>query len=182
MYLPRAWASFFDQGCRVSEPPTSTDPAGIAAWRRIDDRITTSGQPSEAELADIAALGVRHVINLALHSHPKALADEATTVAELGMCYMHIPVAFEAPTEADFQQFCDAMAAIGGEPVHVHCIINARVSAFFYRYRRDMLRLDEQQARYPMDSLWRPGGAWAAFIGDHGSVDLPHGPAPAERP
>jgi hypothetical protein len=29
-------------------------------------------------------------------------------------------------------QFMDA-------PMHVHCIANYRVSAFFYRYRRDVL-------------------------------------------
>lgn len=155
-----------------------TDPDGIAAWRRIDGRVTTSGQPDEAQLADIAALGVRHVINLGLHSHPKALADEAATVAALGMRYLHIPVEFDAPTEDDFQQFCAAMAAIGDDPVHVHCIINARVSAFFYRYRRDILGMDEHKARYPMDSLWRPGGVWTTFIGDDNAVDLPHGPPP----
>lgn len=162
----------------MSDQQPMPDPSDIVAWRRIDGRITTSGQPNEAQLASIAALGVHHVINLALHSHPKALADEAATVARLGMHYVHIPVAFDAPTEADFQQFCDTMAAIGDAPVHVHCIINARVSAFFYRYQRDVLGLDEARARQPMDSLWRPGGAWAAFIGDHASVDLPHGPPP----
>lgn len=182
MYLPRAWASFSDQGCCMSLQQRSNDPNHIAAWRRIDDRVTTSGQPSETELVDIAALGVRHVINLALHSHPKALADEAASVSALGMAYVHIPVEFDAPTEADYQQFCAAMAAIGDELVHVHCIINARVSAFLYRYQRDVLHLDEREARYPMDSLWRPGGVWAMFIGDAASVDLPHGPPPGIAP
>ena len=53
------------------------DPESIYNWHRLDDRITTSGQPSETQLADIAALGVRYVINLGLHSHEKALPDEA---------------------------------------------------------------------------------------------------------
>ena len=56
------------------------DPETIYHWYRLDDRITTSGQPTETELADIAALGVRCVINLGLHSHEKALRDEAATV------------------------------------------------------------------------------------------------------
>jgi hypothetical protein len=34
------------------------DPEYIYHWHRLDDRITTSGQPSETQLADIAALGV----------------------------------------------------------------------------------------------------------------------------
>ena len=33
-----------------------TDPEGIFNWRRLDDRITTSGQPTETQLADIHAL------------------------------------------------------------------------------------------------------------------------------
>ena len=32
-------------------------------------------------------------------------------------------------------------------PVHVHCIANYRVSAFFYRYRRDVLGMDDEGAR-----------------------------------
>ena len=48
------------------------DPETIYNWRRLDDRITTSGQPTEPQLADIHALGVRHIINLGLHSHEKA--------------------------------------------------------------------------------------------------------------
>ena len=35
------------------------DPETIYNWRRLDDRITTSGQPTEPQLADIHALGVR---------------------------------------------------------------------------------------------------------------------------
>lgn len=112
------------------------DPIDIPNWYRLDDHLTTSGQPSGEQLAEIAALGVRDAINLALHEHPRALPDEAGTVAALGMAYTHIPVAFDAPTDADFARFCAAMEEIGDRPVHVHCIVNARVSAFLYRYRR----------------------------------------------
>ena len=67
----------------------------IYNWRRLDDRITTSGQPSHGTaLAEISALGIRHIINLGLHSHEKALPDEAASVNRLGMAYIHIPVIF----------------------------------------------------------------------------------------
>jgi protein tyrosine phosphatase (PTP) superfamily phosphohydrolase (DUF442 family) len=36
-----------------------TDPEAIYHWRRLDDRITTSGQPTEEQLADIRDLGAR---------------------------------------------------------------------------------------------------------------------------
>ena len=156
-----------------------SDPIHIHNWQRFDTQITTSGQPSEAELAELAALGIGHVINLGLHSHERALPDEAASVVAVGMRYTHIPVAFGAPTQNDFERFCAALAAIGDAPVHVHCILNLRVSAFLYRYRREVLGWDEAAARAPMEEIWRPGGVWADFIGDTDSVALPHRPARA---
>lgn len=152
----------------------SGDPDHIFNWRRLDARITTSGQPSEAQLADIRDIGVRHVVNLGLHSHEKALPDEGASVTALGMDYTHIPVEFGAPTEDDFRAFCDTMAAIGDASVHVHCIVNARVTAFLYRWQQQVLGRSEGEARVLMDSIWQPGGVWAKFIGDEASFDLPH--------
>jgi protein tyrosine phosphatase (PTP) superfamily phosphohydrolase (DUF442 family) len=60
------------------------DPETIYNWRRLDDRITTSGQPTEPQLADIHGLGVRHIVNLGLHTHEKALPDEAGIRAQMG--------------------------------------------------------------------------------------------------
>lgn len=151
-----------------------SDPDHIPAWLRLDARITTSGQPSEGQLAELRDLGVETVINLALHSHEQALSDEAACVAALGMRYIHIPVEFSAPTQSDFARFCEAMADSAGRAVHVHCIINARVSAFLYRYRRDVVGMDEAAARRAMDMVWRPGGVWAEFIGDGAAGALPH--------
>ncbi len=141
-----------------------SDPETIYNWHRLDDRITTSGQPTEPQLADIHALGVHHVINLGLHTHEKALPDEAASVSRLGMTYIHIPVDFQNPTDQDFDRFCSAMEQLKEVPVHVHCIANYRVSAFFYRYRRDVLGMNEVQARADMEQIWHPERAWATFI------------------
>ena len=98
------------------------DPEMIYNWRRLDDRITTSGQPTEPQLADIHALGVRHIVNLGLHTHEKALPDEAASVSRLGMTYIHIPVDFQNPTDQDFDQFCSVMEQLkevsGARPLH----------------------------------------------------------------
>lgn len=153
------------------------DPSHIYNWRRIDARITTSGQPTEEQLAEICALGVGHVVNLGLHSHEKALPDEATSVAGLGMTYTHIPVDFGNPTEENFTRFSRVFSEMDG-PVHVHCIANMRVTAFLYRYFRDVAGLPEAEARKAMDTVWQPGGVWAKFIGDKASLDLPHRPPP----
>jgi uncharacterized protein (TIGR01244 family) len=151
-----------------------TDPTEILNWRRLDERITTSGQPGEAQLAEIAVLGVNRIINLGLHTHRMALPDEGASVAGLGMTYVHIPVEFDAPTEADFQRFCAAMGEADGQPVHVHCIVNARVTAFLYRYRTEVLGVSQTEAQAMLESVWRPGGVWASFIGDEAGVERTH--------
>lgn len=140
-----------------------SEPA-ILNWRRLGPALTSSGQPSETQLAEIAALGVTDIINLGPHEHVQALPDEAASVAALGMRYTYIPVDFAAPTEGDYAAFEGAMAAARGGTVHVHCIVNARVSAFFYRYRRDAI--GEETARTELNSVWEPAGVWAEFIGD----------------
>jgi len=61
------------------------DPADILGWLRLDERLTSSGQPSEEQLRAFAALGIKHVVNLGLHTHERALPDEAAIVGALGM-------------------------------------------------------------------------------------------------
>lgn len=142
------------------------DPADTYNWRRLDKRLTTSGQPTEEQLRAIAALGVETVVNLGLHTHPKALPDERASVAALGMDYIHQPVEFSAPTAADLSAFCDLMDRLQGQTLHVHCIANWRVSAFLYRWRVDRLGWDRDQARLDLDAIWTPEGPWAAIVGD----------------
>jgi protein tyrosine phosphatase (PTP) superfamily phosphohydrolase (DUF442 family) len=143
------------------------DPTDTYHWRRLDEQLTTSGQPSEDQLKAIAALGVECVVNLGLHTHPKALADERASVVSLGMDYVHQPVEFAAPTAADLERFCDLMDALQGRTIHVHCIANYRVSAFLYRYRIDRLGWDKAKARADLDAIWTPDGPWAEVVGDN---------------
>ena len=106
----------------------------ILNWRRLDSSVTLSGQPTVTQLSQIKELGVTHIINLGPHSNKGALDDEARAVAKLGMAYIYIPVDFENPTNEDFEEFCDVMESIANQQVHIHCIYNARVTAFIYRY------------------------------------------------
>ena len=150
------------------------DPTHITAWHRLDDRLTSSGQPSEEQLASFVPLGITHVVNLALPSHEKSLPDEAASLAALNISYSNIPVDFADPPEADYLRFCEVMHGLAGQTVHVHCILNLRVSAFLYRWRQDRQGIAEAAARAEMERLWKPGGAWARFIGASAEQDLPH--------
>lgn len=146
-----------------------SDPDDIRAWQRLDPRTTTSGRLEEHDPARLAAIGVRHVINLALDSHPEALADEAARLAAQGIGYSHIPVPFDAPDEGHFAAFQAALDQARG-PVHVHCIMNWRVSAFFYRRHR-AAGMARGAAEALLHQQWDPAAssypgapAWAAFI------------------
>lgn len=144
----------------------------ILNFRRIDAQVTTSGQPTEEELALLAGSGVKTIINLGPHWNKGALPDEAASVAALGMKYIYIPVDFDAPTRADFEEFRDALIGEQGKSVHVHCIYNARVSAFFYVLAKESGDGAEAHAR--MDGIWRPGGVWAEFIGNTDRIGAEH--------
>jgi protein tyrosine phosphatase (PTP) superfamily phosphohydrolase (DUF442 family) len=146
----------------------------VLNWRRLNSRITLSGQPAETQLSEIRDLGVSTIINLGPHSNKGALPDEAGTVAKLGMRYIHIPVDFENPTVADFSAFCTALQAVEDQTIHVHCIYNARVTAFFYRYAQIGKGVTEAEAFALMDGIWRPGGVWADFIGNKDDAELPN--------
>ena len=146
------------------------DPDDILAWQRLSERLTTSGKLEEHDPARLAEIGVKRVIYLAMADHPEALPDPEGAFAAQGIGYTHIPVPFAAPEEAHYQAFAEALEATDG-PVHVHCIMNWRVSAFFYRYHRDACGLGKAEARALMEQQWSPetndhedAPTWAAFI------------------
>jgi len=143
---------------------------GIFNFVEIRDGLLTSGQPTEAQLALVRAADVRRVINLAPHHAENALPDEAGTLAALDMEYTHIPVDFQAPTDAEFEAFCQAMQSLGDDKVLVHCAANMRVSAFIYRYRRDVLKESDERIRPDMERIWEPFGVWKEFIAEPSSA------------
>ena len=151
-----------------------SDLPAVINWRRRDARTTLSGQPTEAQFAQIKADGVTHVINLGPHTNKGALKDEAGCLEDLGLKYTYIPVDFENPTQANFNAFCAVLAQSVDDVIHVHCIYNARVSAFYYRYALEGLGGDTHQAFDLMDSIWRPGGVWAQFIDKPEDGDQPN--------
>jgi protein tyrosine phosphatase (PTP) superfamily phosphohydrolase (DUF442 family) len=130
----------------------------------ISENITTSGQPTEAQFFAIRKAGFKAVINLAPHSAENAIKDESAVLNRLGIRYTHIPVNFKNPTDADFAKFADAMKNASAEKMWVHCAANMRVSAFMYRYRRDILKEDAATAKRDLDKIWEPYGVWKKFL------------------
>jgi uncharacterized protein (TIGR01244 family) len=147
------------------DPMSTASVAEIYNFRAVDERLATSGQPSEAQIQAIAAAGFEVIINLALHDVPRySLPDEAATVRACGLHYVHIPVQFAAPTASDLLQFFAAMDASAQRKVWVHCAANMRVTAFLGLYRCIRQRQPPAQAFALMKGLWEPDAIWSEFI------------------
>lgn len=146
--------------------------SGIYKMRSVDASLCTSGQPTEAQLQEIAAAGFMTVINLALHDDPRySLPDEAGTVKSLGMNYVHIPVQFSAPTKQNLTQFFSAMKAHEGQKIWIHCAANMRVSVFLGLYRVIEQGWKRELAFAQLRELWKPDEVWSAFI--ESALELP---------
>jgi uncharacterized protein (TIGR01244 family) len=137
-------------------------------FRRISERLTTSGLVSAAQLSDLHTEGYDAVINLLPDSFDPAVTDEARIVRGQGLDYVYIPVDFEAPTHADLEAFSHAMKARASQKVHVHCAANYRVSAFYGLYALSNGLCTEDEANELVQDVWNPDEypTWMAFIAD----------------
>lgn len=160
--VARYWVSVVERRFGLSLLPARVE--AITNYHQIDDKIITGGQPNAAQMAAIVMAGYRAVINLAPSTSANSLPEEQAVVEAAGMTYIHIPVEWANPTQADFERFCAAMRDHADERIFVHCAANMRVSAFLYRYRRDVLFVDEEEAADDLHRLWEPSGVWADFI------------------
>lgn len=131
---------------------------------KISDTLATSGQPTEAQMGEIAAAGYEVVINLALPTSDNALKDEAGTVRALGMDYHNIPVVWEAPKVNDFEQFVLLMDSLAGKKVFLHCAANYRASMFTALYAEKRWGWTRAQADAHIRRIWEPDEVWKKFI------------------
>ena len=138
--------------------------ANIYNMLPLEENLGTSGQPTSAQLAAIKEAGYTVVINLATGATPRDLPNEAAVVAAQGMEYIHIPVVWEQPTEADLSRFFEAMDATQGQKRFVHCIANMRVSAFVFLYRVLRQAMPVEEARTSLARIWQPNPVWQQFI------------------
>lgn len=138
--------------------------AAITNLIPIDPRLTTAGQPTAAQLADVAAEGFDVVVNLAMGEPTDDLPDEAAVVAGHGMAYHHIPVVWTAPALDDFARFVDVMDACAAERRFVHCALNYRVTMFTSLYGQLRWGWPLERADALATTFWTPNETWAAFI------------------
>jgi len=149
-----------------NEAANSDEGNGFTLLNRINysPSLTTSGQPTEAELALIASAGYDRVIFLAFTNHPKAVAHEDDIARGLGLQFIHIPVEWDSPSLADFAAFAAVMQSHGSSRTLVHCEVNFRASVFGFLYQVLHEGADLDEALSQMQSIWVPNDTWEAFI------------------
>jgi protein tyrosine phosphatase (PTP) superfamily phosphohydrolase (DUF442 family) len=138
----------------------------IYNFRKVNERVSTGGQPTEDQLRSAAAEGFTVVINLATINPRYSLADEAGLVRSLGMAYHHIPVEWEHPQESDFDAFEGLFKKLSAEKTLIHCAANFRVTAFYSLYAMKNLGWSASRAEEFRNSIWAGSDepVWEDFI------------------
>lgn len=106
--------------------PASAGPLGgklanihIDNFGQVDDHYFRGGQPKNDDFADLAAAGVKTVINLIDDADP----NEKALVEAAGMRYVAIPMTTrKAPTPGQVVEFLKYVVDPSNQPVFVHCV------------------------------------------------------------
>jgi len=138
--------------------------SSIYNFKQVSDLLACAGQPREGQLQSIADDGYKVVINLGLADGKYALADEAASVAKLGLTYHHLPIIFDDPQLSELIDFIRLMNEYSHQKTLVHCAANYRASAFtgLYLFSADILNQNEMQDF--IEEIWQPDGIWQQFI------------------
>jgi protein tyrosine phosphatase (PTP) superfamily phosphohydrolase (DUF442 family) len=143
---------------------TSVPLTAVRNFVALGDALATAGQPTEEQLALVAASGFEVIVNLGLSDPRYCLPDEAGSVAKLGLTYHHVPVDFLAPTGADLAAFERLMRECAGKRTFVHCALNYRVSCFVALFAEAHLGWSREQADAHVRRVWEPNEVWLAFM------------------
>jgi uncharacterized protein (TIGR01244 family) len=130
----------------------------IYNFAKVNDEYYRGGQPMGDHYADLAAIGVKTVVNLT--SDDDGRAEEKAMVEKHGMTYVHIPMKTRRPPTAE--EIATFMAAVDAEgAVYVHCVGGRHrtgVMTAVYRMTKDGLTGDQafremKQYKYGPDFL-----------------------------
>ena len=137
--------------------PVALDPNGQfeEKFAKVGDDVFISGQPTEKGLRDLAAQGVKTVVNL--RSPPEMATrvpfDERALVTQLGMKYVYLPMRGNAEypyDPEDLKNFGKAMEETKGKLL-LHCTVAWRAShmwaAYLIEYRHVPVPTALAQAR-----------------------------------
>ncbi|GAC1625998.1 MAG: sulfur transferase domain-containing protein [Nevskia sp.] len=108
--------------------PFSLSPVIVPNRQQPSPTLVTGGAPDVAALQAAAAAGVQYVFDLRPASEWSY--DEASTVAGLGMRFLHLPIAGAQDFTPETVRAFDALLAqAGAAPTLLHCASGNRVGA-----------------------------------------------------
>lgn len=92
----------------------------IDNFGRVNQRYYRGAQPEGRDYADLAALGIKMVINL---TSDDAQTNEGSMVERAKMTYFEIPMTtHDPPTAAQLARFLEIVNDPANQPVYVHCV------------------------------------------------------------
>ena len=98
----------------------STATVRIDNFGRVNQNYYRGAQPEGRDYADLAALGIKTVINL---TSDDAQTNEGSMVERAKMKYFEIPMTtHEPPTAVQLSQFLKIVNDPANQPVYVHCV------------------------------------------------------------
>lgn len=131
----------------------------IKNFGRINDNYYRGSQPEIHDFADLAAMGIRTVLDL---TNSDGDSDEKTKVEHVGMKYCRIPMTtHERPTPEKIAEFLRIVNDPAGQPVYVHCVGGKHrtgVMTAIYRITQNRWTADQafqemKQYKFGMDFL-----------------------------
>jgi protein tyrosine phosphatase (PTP) superfamily phosphohydrolase (DUF442 family) len=133
---------------------------------QVNERLLTSGQPTEDQLRKASGDAFARVINLAPLEPGRSLPDEAGLVRSLQMSYVHIPVIWTEPKLSDFEAFERVMQQQPEPKTLLHCVANFRATAFYSLYAQKHLGWSDLQAEVFRARIWQGSHnpVWEDFI------------------
>jgi len=92
----------------------------IDNFGQVSPTYYRGAQPQGRDYTDLAALGVKTVLNL---TSDDAVADEKAMAEKAGLAYFQIPMTTHAvPTSAQLAEFMKIVNQPANQPVYVHCV------------------------------------------------------------
>ncbi|WP_320818992.1 protein tyrosine phosphatase family protein [Thalassolituus sp.] len=130
-------------------------------YKKINDFISTSGQPSKEDFRKIKEDGFELIIDLAPIDYERySIQDQPEVLRVLELPYIHIPVDFKSPAIEDYEYFSNTLKKNYGKKIWIHCAANYRVTVFFSIWAEKNLDWTEDHSKKLIDSIWKSDPNW----------------------
>lgn len=136
----------------------------ILNYIKINELISTSGQPQAHEFKELKNEGFEVIINLCTNEPSEIYENEDKIVTDLNMSYFHIPVSFENPRVSDLKLFLNLLQCLGSNKILIHCSKNYRVSAFIYVFHKYILNTPFEEIDLSIFEEWMPEKHWQELM------------------